>query len=164
MGNLLLFPMPYPFRVDIWDVLSKMVSWASNFGASRDFFIQVLTFEGIILTIAVPLSLDMVSRVSERYQSSVVTRRFRSKYPVIFLPSVLLFKVTALIITLFFAPETSLVGAWKALSWLTLASFLAVVFLIIGYYRVLHRYMSEESSQIILQDLFNNASKALQKY
>ena len=158
-----MWPAPYCYKIDVWGFTSAILSWAANFSTSKDFLLQVLTFEGIILTVAVPLSLDMVSRVSERYQSNVVTKRFRSSGAVILLPFVLLFKVTAIIVGLFFIPDRGLTGILVILSWCVLISFLVIVALVIQYYRVLRQYMSEESSKIILQDLVADASKAIKK-
>jgi len=163
MGTFPTIPIPYHWAIEIWNALTAILSCASNFGKSKEFLIQVLAFEGIILTVAVPLSLEMISRVSERYQSNVVTRQFRRRRLVTLLPPFLLFKVTAIILLLFFAPDGNLDGQWKALGWVTFVLFLVVVLLVIGYYRVLSRYMSEESSKAIVEGLIQDASKTLQK-
>lgn len=55
-------------------------NWFNTFSPSLDFASDVIAYQAAIIAIAIPLSLEIISRISERYQSGVITKEFNRQW------------------------------------------------------------------------------------
>ncbi len=138
-----------------------ILSFLSDFTPSPAFLTDVAAFEGIILAIAIPLSLEIVSRVSERYQSEVISKRFIREWPIKLLPILLILNILMAVALKFFMPNNPTTPVWKLLAWITFAGFLIIASIFFIFIAKLKRYMTDP--EFVLDNLFNEAEKALKK-
>lgn len=137
-----------------------ILSFLSDFTPSPAFLTDVAAFEGIILAIAIPLSLEIVSRVSERYQSEVISKKFIREWPIKLLPLLLIFNIFMAIALKFFMPNNPTSANWKLFAWITFAGFLIIASIFLfGFIAKLKNYMADP--EFILENLFNEAEKAI---
>src|SRR4030042_5679685 len=95
-----------------------------------DFLSNIAAFEAAIIALAVPLSFQMVSRISERYESDVITRQFLSEWAINLFPMFLIINIL-LAITLRVAVDGEPVSLqWKILAWIIFGLFVVVLFIL----------------------------------
>jgi len=117
----------------IWNFLS-------SFTPDVAFLSDVIAFQGAVIAIAYPLSLEIVSRISERYSSNVITRKFSNEWSVRILPYLLIANVIiAVLLKFFYTGELSLFLP-KALAWLTVIIFLLSTALLIIFFNTIRDY------------------------
>lgn len=97
-----------------------------------NFLSDVIAFEAAVVAIAIPLSFEIISRISERYQSQVITKRFNQELEVRVLPLILIFNIVIAVTLKFLIIGEPTSGVWKVLAWLVFVAFLfASIMLII---------------------------------
>lgn len=142
------------------DIINSTITFFSNFSPTPDFLSDIAAFEAVVIALAIPLSFEIVSRISERYQSEVISRKFIQNWSIKLLPIFLIFNMIFSISLRFFINSNTTSIIWKLLAWITFAGFLiiAVIFLF-GFIPKLKRYMTD--SDYVLEELFNEAEKSL---
>ena len=70
-----------------------------------DFLTDVLAYQTAILALLIPLSFDVVSRISDRYRSDVIIKRFQKEVPFLGLIAVLVVNITYILALRFFSVE-----------------------------------------------------------
>lgn len=108
-----------------------------------DFLSDVIAFQGAAVAIAYPLSLEIVSRISERYHSSVIIKKFNKEWQVWTLPYLLVASVIiATLLKFFSSSDPSEVESYfsRILALLVLALFIISTILLISFFLVLRRY------------------------
>jgi len=142
--------------IDLLVVALNVIAFLSDFTPNPTFLSDIAAFEAVVIAIAIPLSFEIVSRISERYESEVISRRFLDHWSIKWLPFLLIVNIIIAVVLRFFAsgdPKTSL---WKVVAWTTLIAFLIMAgILSLGFIPTLRRYM--RGIDFILEDLFDEA-------
>ena len=126
----------------LWATQAYTFLWNSfsSFTPDIAFLSDVIAFQGAVIAIAYPLSLEIVSRISERYSSNVITRKFSNEWSVRILPYLLIANVIiAVSLKFFYAGGLSLLLP-KTLAWLTITIFLLSTILLIYFFNTIRDY------------------------
>lgn len=124
-----------------------------------DFLSDIAAFEAVVIALAVPLSFEIVSRISERYQSEVITKQFIQEWEIKWLPGFLIINIFLAIGLRFFVQGEPSSGAWKILAWITFVSFLVIAMILFKFITKLKSYMTD--TEFILKRLYDEAEKLL---
>jgi hypothetical protein len=131
--------------------ISINFSWLNWFGdvtPNPTFLSDVAAFEAVIIAFLVPLSIEIISKISERYNSDVITRSFENNWENKILPPFLLVNITIAVVLRFFLQDDISSIAWKIFAWVILLFFLYIAFAV---WRVINRiktFMSDTQSVI----------------
>lgn len=140
--------------------LGKTLSHFLNFVPTADFLSDVAAFEAVVIAIAIPLSFEIVSRISERYRSEVISKKFVQEWAVQLLPTFLIFNIILAVALRFFVNSNPTSIVWKLLAWIAFIGFLIIAgILLFCFIPRLKHYMTE--SEFVLEELFNEAEKSL---
>lgn len=137
----------------LWTKQDYTLLWNSfsSFTPRIDFLSDVVAFQGAVIAIAYPLSLEIVSRISERYSSNVITRKFLSEWSVRLLPCLLIANVIiAVSLKFFYTGALSLLFP-KILAWLAISLFLLSTILLIAFFKTIRDYAT--NSQYLINQL-----------
>ena len=138
-------------------------SWLSWFGQitpNPTFLSDVAAFEAAIIAFLVPLSIEIISKISERYNSDVITRSFDNTWENKILPPFLLINIVAAILLRFFVQDDINSVVWKILAWIVLIVFMYIAFAI---WRVINRiktFMSDTKS--VINQLYEDVEKSIE--
>jgi len=136
------------------------LSWLGQITPNPTFLSDVAAFEAAIIAFLVPLSIEIISKVSERYNSDVITRSFNNTWENKILPPFLLINIVAAIILRFFVQYDINSVIWKILAWFVLLVFIYIAFAI---WRVINRiktFMSDTKS--IISQLYEDVEKSIE--
>lgn len=100
----------------------KVLSMFMDFSPEISFLSDVAAFEGVILAILIPLSTDIVSKISERYNSEIIVNTFESPLWNRSLPIVLLINIILAIILRFSMQQDETGIVFRILAWIILMS------------------------------------------
>ncbi|GEM_PF-1337338 len=154
------------FRVHTFFSFPKVsinFSWLNWFGdvtPNPTFLSDVAAFEAAIIAFLVPLSIEIISKISERYNSDVITRSFESNWENKILPPFLLINIVAAIVLRFLVQDDISSTAWKILAWVVLIIFIYIAFAI---WRVINRiktFMSDTKS--VINQLYEDVEKSIE--
>jgi len=143
---------------EIIEFFSNIYFFLKTFNPSPTFLSNIAAIDAVIIAIAIPLSLEIVSKISERYQSEIISKNFFQSYTVTLLPKLLVLNIIVAISLIFFIKENPSFMLWKSLAWITFILFLFIVlfFTFVFIPRVM-RYMRD--TKFILKELFNDTEK-----
>ena len=138
---------------------SRRVSTFFDRSISRDFLSDVALFDTAIIAFLIPLSLDMILKISERYQSEVVLRPFENEWENRILLWCLLLNVFVALAMRFLIDDAHLQGWWKVLAWILFVVFGFIAYTIYSFMGKLKEYMSD--TEFLMRKLFDDASRAI---
>lgn len=126
------------------------------------FLSDIAAFESGIVAFLLPLSIEIITKLSERYQSDVITRDFEDNITIKSLPLALVINIVLAIILRFcFAhdsyEELSLI--WKILIWASLIFFIIIAFLILNVINRIKNYMRD--TNFVLDQLYERGIQSL---
>ena len=140
--------------------LMQVFSFFISFSPSLGFASDVIAYQAAIIAIAIPLSLEIISRISERYQSGVITKEFNRQWQLKVL--LLLVIVNALSgVTLKFFVDSKVDSGWKILAWLIFLLFMATNVLLFAFFDTLRQYATK--TKFLLDRLFNDLTQVLRR-
>lgn len=143
--------------------VSISFSWLSWFGENTPnpvFLSDIAAFEAAIIAFLVPLSIEIISKISQRYDSDVTIRSFTDNWKNKILPPFLLLNIIAAIALRFFIQGDSDSIILSIGSWLMLPALLFVAFVIWRVILDITRMMSDTRS--VLDELYNDVKKTLE--
>jgi len=145
-----------------WDNVIEFISniyfFLKAFNPSPTFLSNIAAIEAVIIAIAIPLSLEIVSKISERYQSEIISKKFFQSCTVTLLPTLLVLNIIVAVSLIFFVKESPSSMLWKNLAWITFFLFLFIVlFFTFAFIPRVMRYMRD--TKFILKELFNDTEK-----
>jgi len=124
------------------------------------FLSDIAAFEAILFAFLIPLSIEIVSKISERYQSEVIIKVFEEKWENKWLSRILVVNIVIAIFIRFLVGGHQDSVPWKIVAWILL------IFLgIIAYlaFRVIGNIKKYIVSPIhVIDELSNKAKKAFQ--
>lgn len=136
------------------------LNWLGQITPNPTFLSDVAAFEAVIIAFLVPLSIEIISKISERYNSDVITRSFENNWENKILPPFLLINIIAAIILRFLVQDDINTVAWKILAWIVLIVFVFIAFAI---YRVINRIKTFTSDiKSVLNQLYENVEKSIE--
>lgn len=124
------------------------------------FLLAAAGFLGVIMAFLVPLSVEIISKVSAKYNSDIIVRLYQRSFINRIFTNLLLFTLAAMITTRFFiSPEFihSLLG--KAIMWFLLALSIIITALIGYLIKRMNRFISDDSMP--LKILYTDVQRAL---
>jgi hypothetical protein len=133
-----------------------------SFSPSLGFASDVIAYQAAIVAITIPVSLEIISRVSERYQSGAVAREFSKQWQLKTL-LVLIFTDALLGVTLkfFLVSEKIEMTAWKVVAWIVFIFFIATNIVLLAFFRSLRQYVT--SAKFLLDHFFNDLNQNLSR-
>ncbi len=113
-------------------IIDSVISFFGPVTPNPSFLSDVAAFEAAIIALLVPLSIEIVSKISERYNSDVITRAFEGSWGNKILPPFLLINVVAAVFLRFIVQEQGLndLLIWKISAWAVFLIFMVVAFAI----------------------------------
>lgn len=140
--------------------ISLDFSWLSNVTPNPTFLSDVAAFEAAIIAFLVPLSIEIISKISERYNSDVIIRTFERHWANRILAPFLLLNIVAAVILRFLVVDSADSTIWKIIGWMMLVIFVGVAYAI---WRVINRikvFISNTKS--VINELYRNVEESLQ--
>ena len=132
----------------------------SKFNFDSNFLSDIAAFEAVIVAIAIPLSFNIVSVISEKYQSEVISKRYTQEWSVKFLPIFLIFNIAIAITLRFFDKQGSSLIIWKIFNLVAFILFIIITLILLKkFIPRLRCYM--EGPKFILSELFDEAENLL---
>ncbi|EKE11115.1 MAG: hypothetical protein ACD_15C00137G0012 [uncultured bacterium] len=131
------------------------------FQPNPDFLSDVAAFEAAVVAFLIPLSIEIISKVSERYESEITVRVFEKRLSNRWLPYLLMLNIGLAVILRFSNNSTNgSSGSLVVLSWLTLIFFISMAFMILQVIMNIKKFMTDK--QFIIKELINDAKKSLE--
>lgn len=124
------------------------------------FLSDVAAFQAVILAFLLPLSIEIISRLSERYKSEVVSSLFKNRWENILFPYVLIFNIILAIVMRFFVDDNFNNGLTLFLAWLVLLVFLFNAYLTFRVVAITKSMISD--TKILLGLLFKKVEDYLE--
>jgi hypothetical protein len=144
------------YRIQVISIFDQKI-WRllSSFSPSLGFASDVIAYQAAIVAIAIPVSLEIISRVSERYQSGAVTREFNQQWQLrtllVLVVTDALFGVT---LKFFVSSEQINIAAWKVIAWIVFIFFIATNVVLFAFFDNLRQYVTK--TKFLLDRLFND--------
>lgn len=129
------------------------------FNPDIDFLSYIITFEAVIIAIAIPLSFEMVSRISERYQSEVITKKFLKEWDTKLLPFLSIFHIIFATILRFTIKKNFEPMCWGTLALINILLFIFIAIITTLYIKKVIKYIS--NPEFIMKKLFEDAKNAI---
>lgn len=124
------------------------------------FLSDVAAFQAVILAFLLPLSIEIISRLSERYKSEVVSSLFKNRWENILFPYVLIFNIILAVVMRFFVDDNFNNGLPLFLAWLVLLVFLFNAYLTFRVVAITKSMISD--TKILLGLLFKKVEDYLE--
>ncbi len=136
------------------------LNWLGKINPNPAFLSDVAAFEAVIIAFLVPLSIEIISKISERYNSEVIIRSFENNWANRILPPFLLINIVVAIGLRFFVQDDIDSVAWKVFAWIVLLGFLCIAFAI---WRVITRIKTFMSDiQAVIDQLYEDVEKSIE--
>lgn len=142
-----------------WDAFHTWLVWIYARPISVNFLSDITAFEAAVIAFLIPLSLEMVARISERYQSEVVLRPFEDEFENRYLLILLLINASLAIVLRFFITEEVISGSLRFLAVVVLVVFVLTAWMIFRFIRKLKKYMTD--TNFLMNKLFEDAHRAI---
>ena len=150
----------YQFASRLVDSALIILDWLTTFSPSLGFLSDIVAYQAAIVAIAIPVSLEIVSRISERYQSGVITKEFNKQWQVRVLPSLAITDGLFAVVLKFFISSDPIIGYWKFLVWLVFLAFIGTNVILLSFFKTLKEYTTD--TKFLLNRLFNETTRTLQ--
>jgi len=142
------------------EIIKNISILISKFNFDSNFLSDIAAFEAVIVAIAIPLSFNIVSVISEKYQSEVISKRYTQEWSVKFLPIFLIFNIAIAITLRFFDKQGFSLIIWRIFNLVAFILFIIItLILLIKFIPRLRCYM--EGPKFILSELFDEAENFL---
>ena len=142
-----------------WEAFRAPFAWIFAMPVSVNFLSDIAAFEAAVIAFLIPLSLEMVARISERYQSEVVLKPFEDEFENRYLLVLLLINASLAIFLRFFVTQEVISGVLGILAMLVLVVFVATAWMIFQFIRKLKKYMTD--TDFLMNKLFEDAHRAI---
>ena len=141
-------------------IIKDPISWFEKFSPNLQALSLIITFEAAVVAILIPLSLEMISKISERYKSKIITNLFMSHNVIKCLPFLLIINIIICISLKIFVNE----GITLSNPIKIIALFIFILFLIIAFYLLLFieklkKYLTQDD--FIIKNLFKEVDDAI---
>jgi hypothetical protein len=138
--------------------INYKLNWLLDFTPNIDFASDIIAYQAAVIAIAIPLSFEIVSRISERYKSGVITREFNRQWQFISLLFLVLIDACLGVFLKFFIKD-QITGYWKLSAWLILILFLITNIILLAFFNNLRKYATQ--TDFLLKQLSEDLNSAL---
>ena len=139
--------------------VSGIFKLIENITPKPDFLSDVAAFEAVIIAFLIPLSIEIISKISERYNSEVIINAFENSWGNRILTPSLLVNIVLAIGLRFMPYEEINPLAWKISAW---AIFLTFIFIAVIVWRVIIRIKTFISDpEAVINKLYQDVEKSL---
>jgi len=142
---------------EIIEIIRNVYLFFESINPNPEFLSSIVAIEVVIIGIAIPLSFEIISKISERYQSDVISRKFLNSSKLHWLRVLLVLNII-FAISLIFIFKNPYWEFWKNIAWIILLLFIIIMLFFAFYFipKVMH-YMGD--TNFILKELFKDAEK-----
>jgi len=126
-----------------------------------DFLSDIAAFEALVIAIAIPLSFEMISRTSDRYNSDIIISNFLKRCKIKVIPIIIIILIIITIITRFLVNDSPLSLLWKIFAWIALIGFIVIAVLFLIFTSIFYKYLT--NIELVLDELFEDAEKLLER-
>lgn len=141
----------------------NMETLVSNIAATIPdplFLVIAAGFLGVIMAFLIPLSIEIISKVSAKYNSDVIVRLYKDSFINRIFTYLLLFAIAAMMTTRFFNSESFLESATGKIIMWSILSLSILITILIGYLiRRMDRFISDDAMPLAI--LYKDVAKAL---
>ncbi|MHA1401832.1 MAG: hypothetical protein ACTSQE_15895 [Candidatus Heimdallarchaeaceae archaeon] len=137
--------------------LCKFFDLLSRFNPLPKFLSDVAAFQGIVVAIVIPLSFQMISRISDRYQSGVITARFKREWLMRLMPVCLLANILLAVTLRFLVNDYPTSAGWTVFAWIVYGVFFITIILLYLFFKLLLKYITD--SEFIVNQLLDEAEE-----
>jgi len=142
------------------EIIKNISILISKFNFDSNFLSDIAAFEAVIVAIAIPLSFNIVSVISEKYKSEVISKRYTQEWSVKLLPIFLIFNIAIAITLRFFDKQGSSLIIWKIFNLVAFILFIIITLILLNkFIPRLRCYM--EGPKFILSELSDEAENLL---
>lgn len=123
------------------------------------FLSNIAAFEAAIIAFLIPLSIEIISKISERYNSEVIIRSFENYWANKILPPFLLINIITTVVLRFCVRDDINCLAWRIIAWGILLCF---IFIVASIGRVITRiknYIVDTES--VIDKLYEDIKKSI---
>ena len=142
--------------------ISINFSWLNWFGdvtPNPIFLSDVAAFQAVIIAFLVPLSIEIISKISERYNSDVIIHSFENNWWNKILPPFILVNIAIAIVLRFLVSDDIDTMAWKIIAWIILLIFLFIAFAV---WRVIERIKRFMRAQSVINQLYEDVERSVE--
>jgi hypothetical protein len=133
-------------------------NWLLFFAPNIGFVSDIIAYQAAIIAIAIPLSFEIISRISERYQSGVITKEFNRQWQFRLLIFLVLVDACLGVLFNFFVTD-QIVGLWKLVAWLIFFLFISTNVILLSFFDTLRKYATQTG--FLVQQLTNDLENVL---
>ena len=146
----------YYFLSQIQNILklTKFLINSVHFIPSTGFLSDIIAVQAAIIAIAIPISFDVISRISERYKSSVIIQQFNQQWQVKILPSLLIFNIALSVCLKFLIKNDPASLVAITLLYLAFTSFLVILLFLVSFFYIIQKYSVNTS--YLLNKIYKN--------
>ena len=124
------------------------------------FLVVAAGFLGVIMAFLVPLSVEIISKVSAKYNSDVIVRLYKSSFINRIFNYLLLFTIAAMIVTRFFTAESFLLAVHGKIIMWTMLLLSILIIVLVGYLiRRIDKFISGDSMPLDI--LYKDIARSL---
>jgi hypothetical protein len=130
-----------------------------SFNPNIKFLGDIAVIEATFIALLIPLSIQIISKLSERYTSYIITDKFESNWEYRILPKLILINIGVVIILKFYLFDDVDTLFWRIISWILLLQFIFIAYLI---YRILY-FVSKflKNPYFVMNQLYKDIEKAI---
>ena len=132
-----------------------------QFHPNPDFLSDIAAFEAAVIAFLIPLSIEIISKVSERYESEISIRVFEERPSNKFLPLILMTNIILAILLRFFVNSNNGGATWVIVSsWIILLFFMFTALMVLAVIGNIKKFMTDKS--FIVNELMSDAKKSIE--
>ncbi len=141
--------------------LSELWAWLISLTINPSGLSDIAAFSAVILGLWIPLSIEIITRISDRYQASeVIVSLFERRWENYWLPKIFITNLLLAILLRCFIPDDKIFFVEKALAWIVIILFMGSCVILFQSIRMVKIYTYK--TDYILQELMDDAEKILQ--
>lgn len=136
------------------------------FSPNTQFLSDIIAFQGAVIAIAIPLSFEIIARISERYQSGILVEKFNQQWQISWLLRLLVIDIFIAVCLKFFVSSDKLSGVGLFFGYVAFIVFIVTLFILLSFFNILRSYTVDTSFLLdkIYQDIDKNFNlKILQR-
>ncbi|MBU1617099.1 MAG: hypothetical protein KKF06_04925 [Candidatus Margulisbacteria bacterium] len=142
-----------------WSIALSLFDKIAKYSPNSGFLSDIAMVEGVIIGIAIPLSYEIIARLSDRYNSDVITRKFRDKPEIKYLPCFLAINLLVIVVIKFIEGTGIYHKMWAPIAWGLLIGFIIIAAWLLRFF---HLLVMHADPDYILRELSEDANNALQ--
>ena len=145
----------------ILNTIKEIWYYLVNYTPSPAFLSDLISFQAVVLSLALPISIIIVTRITERYKSDSIAQRFLDEWEFKLLFWLLICSIILNVCIKFFFTGTICFLFWKNVAYFALALFFITMFVFIKFVSLLKKYII--GREYILDELFQEIQEYIEE-